>query len=87
MVCVITLSPFRDPVLAVDGHSYERHAIERWLLSSQVSPYTGLPMNNVVFPNHTLRLAVDEFSDALRDRIAPPQGWGGRGWRCGGTAN
>lgn len=72
MVCVITLSPFRDPVLAVDGHSYERLAIERWLRSSQVSPYTGLPMNKVLFPNHTLRLAVDEYSDALRDRTAPP---------------
>ena len=68
MLCVITLSPFRDPVLAVDGHSYERYAIERWLEGSHVSPYTGLPMNNVLFPNHTLRLAVDEYSDALRHR-------------------
>jgi hypothetical protein len=30
MTCPITLSPFVDPVIASDGHTYERCAIEAW---------------------------------------------------------
>ena len=30
LTCPITLSPFIDPVIASDGHTYERCAIEAW---------------------------------------------------------
>jgi len=30
MTCPITLAPFVDPVIASDGHTYERCAIEAW---------------------------------------------------------
>ena len=31
----------QDPVLAADGHTYEREAIERWLENNDESPVTG----------------------------------------------
>ena len=31
----------RDPVLAVDGHTYEREAIESWLQKHGTSPMTN----------------------------------------------
>ena len=39
--CPITLEVMRDPVMAADGHSYEREAILRWLRGHRTSPLTG----------------------------------------------
>ena len=33
-----------DPVVAADGHTYERAAIEAWLKSHQTSPMTREPL-------------------------------------------
>ena len=30
-----------DPVIAADGHSYKRAAIQHWLQGSSLSPVTG----------------------------------------------
>ena len=34
----------RDPVIAADGHSYERTALEAWLAHHHTSPVTSLPL-------------------------------------------
>ena len=39
--CPITCERFVDPVLAPDGHTYEREAIEQWLAAQGTSPLTG----------------------------------------------
>jgi hypothetical protein len=39
--CPITGFPMLDPVVAADGHTYERGAIARWLQTSDKSPLTG----------------------------------------------
>jgi hypothetical protein len=59
-----------DPVLASDGHSYERAAITTWLCSGRnTSPVTNLPLGNCsLVPNLTLRGAIEEF---LKTRVAP----------------
>ena len=49
--CPITLEVMRDPVLASDGHSYERDAIERWLINHRTSPLTGRVMPNATVIN------------------------------------
>ena len=33
LLCPLTLEIFEDPVVAVDGHTYERVAIEKWFQS------------------------------------------------------
>ena len=40
-VCPITHMCMREPVVAADGHTYERAAIERWLRTSTTSPMTN----------------------------------------------
>ncbi len=59
--CPITRAKMKDPVMAADGHSYERSAIQRWFRSKNTSPMTGAPLlNTCVIPNHALRKAIEE---------------------------
>ena len=46
--CPITCALLGDPVLAADGHSYERAALMTWFESRHSSPMTGAPMNTSV---------------------------------------
>ncbi|GJP81391.1 hypothetical protein CLOP_g11551 [Closterium sp. NIES-67] len=39
--CPITMGIMENPVLAADGHTYEREAIEQWLRVHNTSPKTG----------------------------------------------
>jgi hypothetical protein len=70
LLCPITLAVMTDPVLASDGHSYERAAITTWLCSGRTtSPVTNLPLGNCsLVPNLTLRGAIEEF---MKTRVAP----------------
>ena len=69
MVCPITLEVFRDPVVAADGHSYERAALQRWLGTRVTSPVTGAPLATCsTMPNHSLRAAIDELTLCLLRR-------------------
>lgn len=43
-ICPITFELFRDPVVASDGHTYEKGAIDKWLRTNTTSPRTGQPM-------------------------------------------
>ena len=66
-ICPITQDIFRFPVIASDGHSYERQAIETWLVSTKAaptSPVTNLPLpTTALFPNHGLRSQVLEWRE------------------------
>lgn len=54
--CPITMDIMRDPVMCADGHTYDRIAIESWLLTHDTSPLTNktLPHTHLL-PNHALR--------------------------------
>ena len=58
--CPITLSAMEDPVVAADGHTYERSAITDWMSRNSTSPLTGDPFehNNLV-PNYAFRSVLD----------------------------
>jgi hypothetical protein len=57
--CPITLGVMVDPVIAADGHSYERVALEAWLRSHRTSPFTGAALEHMhVTPNHRLRQMI-----------------------------
>jgi len=45
LICPITYQIFRDPVVAGDGHTYERAAIVRWIEEHGTSPLTRQPLN------------------------------------------
>ena len=64
-VCPISQELMVDPVLASDGHAYERRAIERWFEKRVTSPKTGEPLETrALFPNHPLRRLILEWRES-----------------------
>ena len=64
IVCPITCEIMLDPVVAADGHSYERRAIEEWLSQTgrTTSPNTGAELEDrTLKPNHSLRKTAQRF--------------------------
>ena len=63
-VCPITQVRMTDPVTCMDGHTYERSGIERWLTDHDTSPLTGVKLPAMLLiPNHSLRNAIEEYRE------------------------
>lgn len=61
-VCPISMEVMRDPVVASDGHTYERTFIMKWLSKSTKSPATNAELTcKTVVPNFNLRIAISEW--------------------------
>jgi len=66
-----------NPMVCADGHSYEASNIRQWFARSanNASPLSGAQLaNRDLFPNHTLRTAIEEYlekhvSPELRDKL------------------
>ena len=55
---------FQDPVSCSDGHTYERAAIERWLLHHDTSPMTREEIfEEDLIPNFALRKSIAEWRE------------------------
>ncbi len=60
--CPITYTIMLDPVIGPDGHTYERHAIQQWLATSNISPITKQIMSSKdLIPNIALRDTIQSF--------------------------
>ena len=60
-LCPITQEIMVDPVIAMDGHTYERRAIEEWLETNNTSPMTNSPLpNKMLLPNLAVRSMISE---------------------------
>ncbi|CAM4777575.1 unnamed protein product [Rotaria magnacalcarata] len=67
--CPITMELFHDPVLASDGHTYERQEIEQWIRSRGTSPLTRQPLSiDQLYPNRKVKELVDVFETLLREK-------------------
>jgi len=82
--CPITCDVMADPVVAPDGHSYERTAIGTWLKRSTKSPVSGVSMSSKkTYPNIALRSMIGVWAEktglVLVDATQPaaPAGSGG----------
>jgi hypothetical protein len=69
--CPITMELMCNPVIATDGYTYEREAIEAWFARggvSALSPKTNEPLlDRVLTPNRSMRaLILDWKNDQLR---------------------
>ena len=63
-VCSITQELMEDPVMALDGHTYERCAIERWLERRHTSPKTGEELTGtMLLPNHSMRSQILDWRE------------------------
>ena len=65
--CPITGDLMVDPVVASDGHSYEREAIEEWFRrfshnATPRSPTTNGPIERRLFPNHNLKSLCRQYA-------------------------
>ena len=59
LLCPISHEVMTEPVVAGDGHTYERKNIEEWLRrSNAVSPLTNQPMHRRLTPNHALKSII-----------------------------
>jgi len=62
--CPITCDVMQDPVIAADGLTYERDAIEKWLELHDKSPGTGAVLpNKHLIANIALRHAIEEWEE------------------------
>ncbi|CAF2071024.1 unnamed protein product [Rotaria magnacalcarata] len=67
LICPITGAMFHDPVVASDGHTYERTAIHRCLQRDRMSPITRQPMSiGNLIQNRIVKQMVDEFREECR---------------------
>ena len=64
-LCPILHEVMVDPVLAADGHTYERAAIGRRFHKSNASPMTGQRVKSCeVLPNFTIKSMIQEWIDS-----------------------
>mmetsp|Transcript_5474 Transcript_5474/g.9020 ORF Transcript_5474/g.9020 Transcript_5474/m.9020 type:complete len:558 (-) Transcript_5474:152-1825(-) len=62
--CPITLNLMVNPVVASDGITYERAALEEWLEKEKTSPLTGAPLEfKYVFPNLLVKSLCEDFAN------------------------
>ncbi|GMI29135.1 hypothetical protein TeGR_g11047 [Tetraparma gracilis] len=66
--CPITMEVMKDPVIAADGHSYERSAIAEWLAANATSPRTNEKMDGKgLIPNHGLRAMIQDWEERRKE--------------------
>lgn len=69
LLCPITLALFRNPVLAQDGHTYEREAIVEWIKKDGRSPISNAPLSlEHLYPNYAIKKAVDQFESSSKGK-------------------
>lgn len=65
-MCPITHAVMSDPVISIDGYTYERSAIAQWFQSSRKSPVTGVQLaHRLLTPNHAIRTLLKSLIDAI----------------------
>ncbi|KAK7234164.1 ubiquitin-protein transferase [Aureococcus anophagefferens] len=75
-LCPLTLELMRDPVIAADGHTYERAAIAAWLARKSTSPVTNERIvSHEVVPAHTIRSMIARFADGAAVAHAAKGDW------------
>ena len=52
-----------DPVIASDGYTYEREAVQKWLETNSTSPMTGNQMDDRLTSNQIMKTQIKEWLD------------------------
>ena len=65
--CPILQDIMKDPVKTIDGHVYDREAIERWFTHNITSPLTGLRLQSTILtPLTELKKEIEEYLISLQ---------------------
>lgn len=73
ILCPITHTIMGQPMVASDGHTYEKEAIIKIIESTRVSPLTREGLTTVLVPNHALRKRIASYGmkgETKRLRVA-----------------
>lgn len=70
LMCSITSALMNDPVMCVDGNTYERRAISEWFgRGNTTSPLTNLELTStVLLPNRSVKKMCDSWRSAQHGR-------------------
>ena len=77
LLCPISQEPMVDPVMASDGHTYERRSIEQWFSTNPAASTVKSPMTGAALPNKNLipNIAIRKLIQDLRgNNNGPPPG-------------
>ena len=73
-ICSITQERMIDPVMAMDGKSYERTSIQQWFDGgNRRSPLSGFIIDTLLVPNHDLKARIHQWVDDQRQGRAAKQ--------------
>lgn len=74
-LCPISHQCFVNPVVAPDGHTYERDSIVEWLRENNNSPMTNKPMTmQTLYHNHTLHASMQTTRAVLNALVSGQAG-------------
>lgn len=66
LTCPLTLEVMDDPVIAFDGFTYERKAIENWLERNMTSPMTNIPIQSkTLIPNFAIKSQIISYRERI----------------------
>merc|ERR1711939_680793 len=70
-ICPITLDIMIDPVMAMDGFTYERSEIEDWFKNgNNTSPKTNETLHcDMLIPNKNLKILIEEYKKNFNRRV------------------
>ena len=55
-----------EPMVAADGHTYEKDQIVKWLQKHDTSPMTGLKLKKrILIHNLTLKKAIQSYKEKM----------------------
>ncbi|XP_078334670.1 WD repeat, SAM and U-box domain-containing protein 1-like isoform X2 [Crassostrea virginica] len=65
-LCPITRELMKDPVMAEDGYTYERSAIQGWIdKGKDTSPMTSIPLKTKqLIPNRSLKMLIQHYLES-----------------------
>ena len=58
--CLDVQELLMDPVIATDGYTYEKAALQQWLHCQKTSPVTGGSLDIRVVPNRSIKTIIAE---------------------------
>jgi hypothetical protein len=65
--CPILLAIMQDPVIASDGFTYEREAIEKWMESHHLSPCTRVAFSDKrLVPNQNMKTMISDYMQSIQ---------------------
>jgi Mg-chelatase subunit ChlD len=86
--CPITLNDIDDPVIAADGHTYERAAITEWFRQHDTSPLTGVKLSTkVLTTNWAIKQIIEEYKAGAASAGAASAGAASAGAASAGAAS